>query len=87
MIPNAVRPHKTDSNVIPKELGIYISKTEVSKRYQEINTDVIKNFCVFCLSMLNSVVECRKSKSCKTKAIDSRTNNTRSVITFNGKCN
>jgi hypothetical protein len=28
MIPN-VRPHKTDSNVIPKELGIYISKTEV----------------------------------------------------------
>jgi hypothetical protein len=63
MIPNAVRPHKTDSNVIPKELGIYISKTECKYRYQ-INTDVIKNFkCAFCLSMLNSVVE--KSKSCK----------------------
>jgi hypothetical protein len=85
MIPN-VRPHKTDSNVIPKELGIYISKNG-GTRYQEINTDVIKNFkCAFCLSMLDSVVECRKVKVVKNKAIYSRTNNTRSVITFNGKC-
>ncbi len=62
-------------------------KGGVGASYQEINTDVVKNFkYALCFGVLKAMVKRGKSKKLqKTKSIYRRTNNPWCIITFYGK--
>ncbi len=62
-------------------------KGGIGTGYQEIDTDVIQNFeYAFCPGMLKTVVKRRKGKKLqKTESIYSGTDDSRSIIAFNGK--